>query len=141
MSKNYIETILDDIRSLTPNHPTYQYIRKEETYTQKQWAWQMKVSQSKENLRKKSTRLDKKKEVIATLDDLDKILNIESKKQYTKKWKRLGKRFKINRLMDYYDKSYQEIMKIYNKINHNDIDYDEKEGKIKNINNNIFENE
>ena len=134
---NNTEKIINEIRSLTPNYPGYIH-KKEKTYTQKQWEYNMKVSSTKENLRKKSTRLSDKQEEIVSLDELDKILDIESKKVYTKKWSRLGKNFKINRLMEYYDKSFEEVMKVYDQINNKDVEYDETNGKIKNINNNIF---
>ena len=141
MSNNNIEQVLENLRSLTPNHPDFHVFHKQ-TYTQKQWKYQMKTSQGKENLRKKSTRLSTRQEVnVATIDDLDKILNIESNKSYTKKWKRLGKRFKINRLMDYYGKNMEEILKVYEKIEPKDVEYDEKQGKIISIVKDIFKDE
>jgi hypothetical protein len=138
MSRNNIEQILYNIRKMTPNHPDLK-MDKEKTYTQKQWQFKMKVAESKENLRKKSTRLDtREEEIITSLDDLDKLLNIETQKMYTKKWKRLSKEFKINSLMNYYNKPIEDILKIYDKIKDNEVEYDEKIGKIKNITNNIF---
>lgn len=135
MSKlNYIDQVLYDIRKLTPNHPDFQYKREDKTYTQKQWRYNLNIASTKEKIRKKSSRLsDREEHIVTTFDDLDKALNLVSKTVYTKKWKRLGKRFKINRLMAYYDKSMEEILKIYDKIRNEDIEYDEKEGKILNI--------
>lgn len=140
-SRNYTEQVLEDIRKLTPNHPDFKYKREDKTYTQKQWRFNLNASQAKETLRKKSTRLSNKEEhIVTTFDDFDRALNLESKTVYTKKWKRLGKRFKINRLMDYYNKSMEEILKILDKIKDKNVEYDEKEGKILNIisDNNIF---
>ena len=139
-SRNYTEEVLEDIRKLTPNHPDFKFKRDDKTYTQKQWRYNLNSTQAKENLRKKSTRLSKKEEyIVTTFEDFDRALNLESKNVYTKKWNRLGKRFKINRLMDYYNKTMEEILKIFNKIKNKDVEYDEKEGKILNISdNNIF---
>ena len=135
---NNIKQVLEKIRALTPNYPD-NYGEKKQTYTQKKWKFQMKVAQSKENLRKKSTRLSKREEkTVATIDDLDKLLNIESTKMYTKKWRRLTRMFKINRLMNYYGKTMEEILKVYDQIKEKDVEYDEKVGKIKNITKKIF---
>lgn len=139
-SFNYIERTVHNIRSLTPNHPDFQYKRQEATYTQKQFHYNFKLHQAKENLRKKSTRLSSRQEnIVTTFDDLDRALNLKSNQAYTKKWKRLGRRFKINRLMDYYNRSIEDILKIYDKLRNDEVEYDEKEGKIINISNyNIF---
>ena len=140
---NYTEQVLENIRKLTPNHPDFKFKREDKTYTQKQWRYNLNLNRMKENLRKRSTRLSTKEEhIVTTFEDFDRALNLESKSVYTKKWKRLSKRFKINRLMDYYNKSLEEILKIYSKINDKIVEYDEKEGKILNISdNNIFKDE
>ena len=138
MSKNYIEEVLENIRKLTPNI-SKSTINKKKTFTQTQWEFNMKRFQSKENLRKKSTRLRGGDYEIVTLDVLDKLLEIESKTNFTKKWEKLEKKFKINLLMDYYGKSLIEINSIFDKLDNNDIEYDERLGKIINIaNKNIF---
>lgn len=140
-SQNYTEQVLEDIRKLTPNHPDFQYKRQDKTYTQKQWRFNLNAAHAKESLRKKSIRLSNREEyIVTTFDDFDRALNLESKTVYTKKWKRLGRRFKINRLMDYYNKTMEQILKIVDKIKNKNVEYDEKEGKILNIisDNNIF---
>ena len=143
MTENYIEETLKKIREQTPNHSQYQIQKeREKTFTQKQWDYNMKQTKAKENLRKKSTRLKKREEIIVkSFDDLDRLLDIESQKAYTKKWNRLGKRFKINRLMDYYDKTMIEISKVYDSIDNKDVEYDDKKGVIIKINNNNIFNE
>lgn len=133
MSKDYINDTIKNIRNLTPNYPGYN-IKKGETYTQKQWKFKMKVSQNKENLRKKSVRLSTKdEEIVSSLSDLDKILEEQTELQYKKKWTRLGKRYKINRLMMYYGKSHEMILEVYDKIQSKDVEYDEGDGRIKKI--------
>jgi len=130
-----IEEKINIIRKLTPNHPDY-IVKKDKTYTQKQWQYNMKLSQAKENLRKKSTRLStREQEIVSTFDDLDKLLKEESLFMYKKKWSKLGKRYKVNRLMVYYGKSYSKILEVYNQFKDKDkeIDYDEGEGRIKEI--------
>lgn len=141
MSKNYIDDTIEKIRKLTPNHPDYVIKRKEKTFTQKQWQYNMKVSQAKENLRKKSTRLStREEEVVSSLEDLDRLLEEENQILYKKKWSRLGKRLKVNRLMTYYGVSFDKILDIYDKIKDKDVEYSESEGRIKKINvKNIFE--
>ena len=142
-SRSYnLEKTLKRIRNLTPNHPGYQ-IEREKTHTQKQWEYKMKYQQHKENLRKKSTRLsNKEEEMVDTFEDFDKLLQEETQKKFRKKWSRLSKVSKIDRLMDYYDKSKAEIMKILDKIEDKKVEYNESEGKINKINiDNIFENE
>lgn len=145
MSKKGIESIIEEIRKLTPNHPDYineKIIEQNKTYTQKQWEFSMKRSQGIEHLRKKSTRLKRREEtIISSLNDLDKILEEESLLIYKKDWKKLNKRLKINRLMNYYGKLYNEILIVFDKFNNKDIEYDKSLGEIKNITvKNIFEN-
>lgn len=142
MSNNSIDEIIDNIRKLTPNHPGYT-IEHKQTYTHKQWQFNLKVSQNKENLRKKSKRLStREEEIVSTFDDLDRLLEEESETIYKKKWSRLGKRYKINRLMIYYNKSTNQILEIYDKIKDTDVEYSESEGRIKKITvKNIFKNE
>ena len=137
-----LEKTINKIRNLTPNHPGYQVERKK-THTQRQWEYQMKYQSHKENLRKKSTRLsNKEEEIVETFADFDKILQEETQKKFHKKWSRLSKLSKIDRLMDYYDKSKEEIMKILDKIEDKKVEYNETEGKINKINiDNIFEDE
>ena len=146
MSQNNTQETIERIRKLTPthpDHPNYSIKRTEKTFTHKQWQYNMKVSRAKENLRKKSTRLStRNEEVVSTFSDLDKLLEEESMLMYKKKWSRLGKRYKVNRLMIYYGESYNKILEIYDKIKEKDIEYSEEEGRIKNITvKNIFENE
>ena len=138
MTSNNIEQVLYNIRRLTPNHPNYS-IKREETFTHKQWKYNMALTAMKENTRKKSTRLSTRvEEKITSIDDLNKLLDIESRKQYTKKWNKLTKIFKINRLMTYYNKSFDEILKVFATINDRDVEYDETTGKITNCYANIF---
>ena len=136
-----LEKTINKIRSLTPNHPEYQ-VKKEKTHTQRQWEYQMRYQEHKENLRKKSTRLKKREEeIVETFADFDKILQEETQKKFRKRWSRLSKLSKIDRLMDYYDKTKEEIMKIFDKIEDKKVEYNESEGKINKINiDNIFEN-
>jgi len=133
MSNTNIEETINIIRKLTPNHPDY-IVKKGKTFTQKQWQYNMKLAQAKENLRKKSTRLStREQEVVSSFDDLDRLLEEESLLMYKKKWSRLGKRYKVNRLMVYYGKSYSKILDFYDEFKDKDIDYDEVEGRIKDI--------
>lgn len=139
MSTKHIEEVIKQIRRLTPNHPDYinekaENIPENKTYTQKQWEFSMKRSQSIENLRKKSSRLKKREDtIISSLNDLDKILEEESQNMYKKVWKKLSKRFKVNRLMEYYGKTDNEILKVFDKFDNKYIEYDENVGKIKKI--------
>jgi len=136
-----VEKIIEEIRNLTPNRPEIS-INKNQTYTHKQWTYNMKFERTKENLRKKSTRLQTREDnYLDSFDQLDKLLEQDTIKSYQKKWEKLSKRDKINRIMIYYGKSMDEIVKVYDKlINEGQIIYDKKCGKIENIIvNNIFD--
>lgn len=133
-SRDIYTNFIMKLHNLTPDEYINNKKSKEQTYTQKQWQFNMNASMAKENLRKKSTRLNtRQEEILTNYDELDKLLNLESTTVYTKKWRRLNKRFKINRLMDYTNKSMIECRNILDKLNDKDIEYDEKEGKIQNI--------
>lgn len=146
MSNNYVKEVIDNIRGFLSNeeekdYSTYEEQFKKKTYTQKQWEYKMKATQMKENLRKKSTRLQKYEQEMTNLDNLEKMLEEEEELMYKRSWKKLLKNQKINRLIEYYEQPYEKILQIYTKIKDKDVNYDESEGKIKNIDvKNIFEN-